>query len=143
MLFDLRLVIEEVNEMLTPKADEHGLELILEYSSSLPRHFIGDAGRIRQVVTNLVGNAIKFTPRGIVRVTVECAGQDTQTAQMGIAIHDSGVGIPEEKLDSLFARFSQVDSSITRRHGGTGLGLAIARQLTDLMGGSIAVESRL
>jgi PAS domain S-box-containing protein len=141
--FDLRLVIEEVNEMLAPKAEEHDLELVLEYPSSLPRHFIGDAGRIRQVVTNLVGNAIKFTPRGSVRVTVDCVGQDTQTAQMRVAVQDTGVGIPQEKLALLFAKFSQVDSSITRRYGGTGLGLAIAKQLIELMGGSVGVESRL
>jgi PAS domain S-box-containing protein len=141
--FDLRLVLEEVNEMLAPKAEEHDLELVLEYPSSLPRHFIGDAGRIRQVITNLVGNAIKFTPAGSVRVTVECAGQDTQTAQMRVAVQDTGVGIPQDKLDSLFAKFSQVDSSITRRYGGTGLGLAIAKQLAELMSGSVAVESRL
>jgi two-component system sensor histidine kinase/response regulator len=141
--FDLRLVIEEVNEMLAAKAEEHDLELVLEYPAGLPRHFIGDAGRIRQVVTNLVGNAIKFTPRGSVRVTVECIGQDTQTARMRVAVQDTGVGIAQEKLASLFAKFSQVDSSITRRYGGTGLGLAIAKQLIELMGGSVAVESRL
>src|ERR1700722_982918 len=115
--------------MLAPKAEEHDLEFILEYPSSLPRHFIGDAGRIRQVVTNLVGNAIKFTPRGSVRVTVECLDQDTQIAQMRVAVHDTGVGIPQEKLASLFTKFSQVDSSTTRKYGGTGLGLAIAKQL--------------
>jgi signal transduction histidine kinase len=141
--FDLRLVIEEVNGLLEPKAEEHDLQLILQYPSSLPRYFIGDAGRIRQVVTNLVGNAVKFTPRGSVRVTVECAGQDSRGAQMRIAVHDTGVGIPPQKLDSLFEKFSQVDSSMTRKYGGTGLGLAIAKQLTELMGGTIAVESRL
>jgi two-component system sensor histidine kinase/response regulator len=141
--FDLRVVIEEVNEMLAPKAEEHDLELVLEYPSSLPRHFIGDAGRLRQVLTNLVGNAIKFTPAGNVRVTVECLGQDMETAQMQVAVQDTGVGIPQEKLASLFAEFTQVDSSITRRYGGTGLGLAIAKQLIELMGGSVAVESRL
>ena len=141
--FDLRLVIEEVNGLLEPKAEEHDLQLILEYPSSLPRYFIGDAGRIRQVVTNLVGNAVKFTPSGSVQVTVECAGQDSRGAQMRIAVHDTGVGIPPQKLDSLFEKFSQVDSSMTRKYGGTGLGLAIAKQLTELMGGTIAVESRL
>ena len=140
--FDLRLVIEEVNEMLAPKAEDNNLEFILEYPPSLPHCFIGDAGRIRQVVTNLVGNAIKFTPSGTVRVAVECIGQDTETAQMRVAIHDTGVGIPQEKLESIFAKFSQVDSSTTRKYGGTGLGLAIARQLIELMGGSVAVESR-
>jgi CheY-like chemotaxis protein len=141
--FDLRLVIEEVNDMLAPKADEHKLALILEYPPGVPRNFIGDAGRIRQVVTNLVGNAVKFTPKGSVRVAVECTGQDTPGTEMRIAVHDTGVGIPEVKLGSLFEKFSQVDSSMTRRYGGTGLGLAIAKQLIELMGGSIAVESRL
>jgi PAS domain S-box-containing protein len=141
--FDLRLVLEEVNEMLAAKAEEHDLELILEYPAGLPRHFIGDAGRIRQVVTNLVGNAIKFTPKGSVRVIVECVREDTQTARMRVAVQDTGIGIAQEKLASIFARFSQVDTSITRRYGGTGLGLAIAKQLIELMGGSVAVESRL
>jgi PAS domain S-box-containing protein len=141
--FDLRLVIEEVADMLAPKAEEHKLALILEYPSSLPRYFTGDAGRIRQVVTNLVGNAVKFTPVGSVRVTVECTGQDARGTEMRIAVRDTGVGIPEVKLGSLFEKFSQVDSSMTRRYGGTGLGLAIAKQLIELMGGSIAVESRL
>ncbi|MGD0772443.1 MAG: PAS domain S-box protein, partial [Candidatus Solibacter sp.] len=141
--FDLRQVIEEVNDLLEPKAEDNDLELILEYPRGLPRYFIGDAGRIRQVVTNLVGNAIKFTPKGSVRVTVECIGQDARGAQMRIAVHDTGVGIPPEKIGSLFEKFSQVDSSTTRRYGGTGLGLAIAKQLTELMGGTIAVESRL
>jgi PAS domain S-box-containing protein len=141
--FDLRKVIEEVHDLLAPKAEEHKLELILEYPSNLPRHFIGDAGRIRQVVTNLAGNAIKFTSRGSVRTAVECLDQDGQTAQMRVAVHDTGVGIPQKRLGSLFDRFTQVDSSITRRFGGTGLGLAIAKQLTELMGGSLAVASRL
>ena len=141
--FDLRMVIEEVNEMLAPKAEEHDLEFVLEYPSRLPQHFIGDGGRIRQVITNLVGNAVKFTSRGSVWVTVECVGQDTQTAQMRIAVHDTGVGIPPEKLGAIFAKFSQVDSTTTRKYGGTGLGLAISKQLIELMGGSIGVESRL
>jgi PAS domain S-box-containing protein len=141
--FDLRVVIEEVREMLELKAEEHALELTLDYPPGVPRHFIGDAGRIRQVVTNLVGNAVKFTPAGSVRVAVECDCEDVRGAHMRIAVHDTGVGIPPEKLDSLFERFSQVDSSMTRKYGGTGLGLAIAKQLTELMGGTIAVESRL
>jgi PAS domain S-box-containing protein len=141
--FDLRLVIEEVNEMLAPKAEEHDLEFVLEYPSSLPQHFIGDGGRMRQVITNLVGNAVKFTPGGSVFVKVECVGQDTQTAHMRIAVHDTGVGIPPEKLDAIFSKFSQVDSTTTRKYGGTGLGLAISKQLIELMGGSIGVESRL
>jgi signal transduction histidine kinase/ligand-binding sensor domain-containing protein/DNA-binding response OmpR family regulator len=139
--FDLRPVIEEVDEMLAPKAEEHKLDLVLEYPSDVPRHFVGDAGRIRQVVTNLAGNAVKFTSGGSVLITVECQGQDAQQARLRISVQDSGLGIPQEKLDLLFEKFSQVDASTTRKYGGTGLGLAISKQLVELMGGSIGVES--
>jgi CheY-like chemotaxis protein len=140
--FDLRLAIEEVDEMLAPKAEERKLDLVLEYSSAVPRHFIGDAGRIRQVVTNLVGNAVKFSAGGCVLIAVECQGQDAQQARLRISVEDNGPGIPQEKLDLLFRKFSQVDASTTRKYGGTGLGLAISKQLVELMGGSIGVESR-
>jgi signal transduction histidine kinase/CheY-like chemotaxis protein len=140
--FDLRLAIEEVDEMLAPRAEERKLDLVLEYSSAVPRHFIGDAGRIRQVVTNLAGNAVKFSADGCVLITVECQGQDAQQARMRISVRDNGPGIPKEKLDLLFRKFSQVDASNTRKYGGTGLGLAISKQLVELMGGSIGVESR-
>ena len=109
---------------------------------TVPRHFIGDAGRIRQVVTNLVGNAVKFSSDGCVLITVECQGQDAQQARMRVSVQDNGPGIPQEKLDLLFGKFSQVDASTTRKYGGTGLGLAISKQLVELMGGSIGVESR-
>jgi signal transduction histidine kinase/ligand-binding sensor domain-containing protein/DNA-binding response OmpR family regulator len=140
--FDLRVTIEEVEEMLAPKAEERKLDLILQYSSAVPRHFIGDAGRIRQVVTNLAGNAVKFSTDGCVLVTVECQGQDAQQARLRVSVQDNGPGIPKEKLDLLFRKFSQVDASTTRKYGGTGLGLAISKQLVELMGGSIGVESR-
>ena len=140
--FDLRLAMEEVDEMLAPKAEERKLDLVLEYSSAVPRHFTGDAGRIRQVVTNLVGNAVKFSSGGCVLITVEYQGQDAQQARMRVSVRDNGPGIPQEKLDLLFRKFSQVDASTTRKYGGTGLGLAISKQLVELMGGSIGVESR-
>ena len=140
--FDLRMAIEEVNEMLAPKAEEHKLDLVLQYTAAVPRHFIGDAGRIRQVVTNLVGNAVKFSSDGCVLITVECRGQDAQQARMRVSVQDNGPGIPQDKLDLLFRKFSQVDASTTRKYGGTGLGLAICKQLVELMGGSIGVESR-
>jgi signal transduction histidine kinase/ligand-binding sensor domain-containing protein/DNA-binding response OmpR family regulator len=140
--FDLRLAIEEVDEMLAPRAAERKLDLVLEYSSAVPRHFIGDAGRIRQVVTNLVGNAVKFSSGGCVLIAVERQGQDAQQARMRVSVQDHGPGIPQEKLDLLFEKFSQVDASTTRKYGGTGLGLAISKQLVELMGGSIGVESR-
>jgi two-component system, sensor histidine kinase and response regulator len=138
---DLRLLAEEVNEMLAPRAEEQKLDLVLEYPSTTPRRFVGDAGRIRQVLTNLVGNAIKFTQAGSVVVTVKCETQTAVTASMRIAIEDTGVGIPAGKMGHLFEKFSQVDGSATRRYGGTGLGLAISKQLVELMGGMVGVES--
>ena len=140
--FDLRLVIEEVNEMLCTKAEERGLDLVLEYAPELPRYFVGDAGRIRQVLTNLVGNALKFTEQGNVITTVICEQQGDGRAVMRVWVRDTGVGIPEEKLGTLFEKFSQADASTTRRYGGTGLGLAICKQLVSLMGGEIGVHSR-
>jgi signal transduction histidine kinase/ActR/RegA family two-component response regulator len=141
--FDVRQVIEEVAEMLRPKAEENGIALIVQYSPNLPRRFLGDAGRVRQVVTNLLANGVKFTHKGHVLVSAEC---DTNTLAPGglrITVADTGIGIPPEKLGMLFEKFSQADSSTTRRYGGTGLGLSISKQLVELMGGSIHVESRV
>jgi two-component system sensor histidine kinase/response regulator len=141
--FDLPAVIEEVKGILAPKAGAAGLSIAVEYPSTLPREFVGDAGKIRQVLMNLVSNALKFTDRGEVRVLVSCVALDADTAGMRVAVQDTGVGIPEDKLDLVFEKFSQVDGSNTRRYGGTGLGLSIAKGLIGLMGGAIAVESRL
>lgn len=143
LTFDLRLVIEEVGEMLAPKAEDKKLDLVLQYPSQLPRHFVGDAGRIRQVVTNLVGNAVKFSASGHILIDVECEMQDAREARIRVSIHDKGCGIPEQKLELIFQKFSQADSSTTRKYGGTGLGLAISKQLVELMGGSIGVRSSL
>jgi CheY-like chemotaxis protein len=141
--FDLCEVIEEVNDLLATEADAKAIDLLLEYPARTPRKFIGDGARIRQVVTNLVGNAIKFTSRGHVLVSVDCGEHDTGSPRMRISVRDTGVGIPQEKIGLLFEKFSQVDGSSTRRHGGTGLGLAISKRIVNLMGGSIGVESRL
>jgi signal transduction histidine kinase len=135
--FDLRLAIEEVMELLAAKAKEKGIALILRYAPGGARYVMGDAGRIRQVLTNLVGNAIKFTQAGHVLIAVEW-----EQARLRISIEDTGVGIPEDKLGCIFEKFTQADSSTTRRFGGTGLGLAISKQLVELMGGDIAVQSR-
>ena len=140
--FDLRLTIEDVNEMLAPKIEDRNLELVLRYPPELPRHFVGDSGRIRQVMTNLVGNAVKFTPSGSIVIEVACESRDAARAAMRISVHDTGPGISPEKLGSVFEKFSQADGSTTRKYGGTGLGLAIAKQLVNLMGGSIAATSR-
>jgi PAS domain S-box-containing protein len=141
--FDLRLVTEEVAEMLASKAQENGIDLVVQYPPAMPRRFIGDAGRIRQVVTNLAGNAVKFTASGHVLIAVECESKDDKGVRIRVSVSDTGIGIPPEKVGSLFEKFTQVDSSTTRKYGGTGLGLAICKQLVELMGGSIHVESRL
>jgi PAS domain S-box-containing protein len=143
LAFDLRPVMEAVGEMLAPKAQEKKLELVLQYPTRLPRHFIGDAGRIRQVLTNLVGNAVKFTSHGQILIDVESEGGDELSARMRVSVQDTGCGIPKEKMGALFQKFSQADSSTTRKYGGTGLGLAISKQLIELMGGSIGVRSTL
>ncbi|MGO9257564.1 MAG: response regulator [Bryobacteraceae bacterium] len=140
--FDLRLVLEEINEMLAPRAEDKGIDLILEYPPDIPRHFVGDAGRIRQVVTNLAANGVKFTGKGQVVVTVSRQSGNPESAGMRISVEDTGLGIPAAKVGALFRKFSQVDDSSTRKYGGTGLGLAIAKQLVELMGGAIGVESR-
>ena len=139
--FDLCQVVEEVAEMLEPKAEDKKIDLIVQYSPDQPRHFLGDASRVRQVVTNLVGNAVKFTSRGHVLVTVRCESRQESKAYMNIAVTDTGIGIAPEMIPLLFQKFTQADTSTTRRYGGTGLGLAISRQLVELMGGSIHVDS--
>jgi PAS domain S-box-containing protein len=140
--FELHLVIEEVNEILAHRAEDHEIDLIVDYPRTAPRGFLGDAGRIRQVLTNLVANAVKFTTGGNVVISVECEGRDDAEARMRISVRDTGIGIPEDKLGSLFEKFSQVDGSATRRYTGTGLGLAISKQLVELMGGEIGVRSK-
>jgi len=139
--FDFHEVIEEVNEMLAPRAGDHDLNLVLEYPQTVPRRFVGDAGRIRQVLTNLTGNAVKFTPAGRVLISVLCESREGDWAKLLISVRDTGVGIPGDKISALFQEFTQVDPSNTRRYGGTGLGLAISKELVELMGGTIGVES--
>jgi signal transduction histidine kinase/CheY-like chemotaxis protein/ligand-binding sensor domain-containing protein len=140
--FDLRRLIDDVKDLLAYSAEHKGVDFLIEYPDNAPRYFIGDAGRIRQVITNLVGNAIKFTDKGQVSVSVTCEQVQDGTAAMRIAVSDTGPGIPAEKLLSLFEKFRQLDGSAARKHGGTGLGLAISRQLVNLMGGHIGVESQ-
>ncbi len=140
---DLSQVVEEVVEMLAQEAEEKDIELVLQYAAGLPRRFMGDASRIRQVVTNLAGNALKFTTTGYVLIAVECERRGAQTAHMRISVTDTGIGISSESMGRLFSKFTQADESIGRRFGGTGLGLAICKQLVERMGGSIHVESTL
>jgi signal transduction histidine kinase len=141
--FDLRMIVEETYGLLESRVQDRDLQLLLEYPHSAPRRFIGDATRIRQVLLNLVGNAIKFTPAGQIVTRVEFADAEGGLTTLHLSVQDTGEGIPEEKIGLLFQHFSQVDSSLTRRHSGTGLGLAISKQLVELMGGSIGVRSRV
>lgn len=138
---DLRETVEEIGELSAISADEKGLELVVAYAGDSPHQFLGDSGRIRQVLLNLVGNAIKFTKQGHVLVDVRCDQLDEVSAAMSIRVEDTGIGIPADRLDSIFGEFEQVDASTTRRFGGTGLGLAISQRLVELMGGTIRVES--
>ncbi len=138
--FDLRAAIEDVITLLNLSAQEKGLELMLRYQPDLGQHFIGDAGRIRQIVTNLVGNAIKFTDSGHILVTVS-GRRRGETADVEILVEDTGCGIDGRKLETIFHAFEQADNSSARRHDGAGLGLAITRKLTEAMGGAITATS--
>ena len=140
--FDLQLAIEESAEILAIKAEEKAIDLIVRYAPGSPRHFVGDVGRIRQVVTNLANNAIKFTGEGRVMINVECDNQTEKEATMRVSVEDTGIGIAEDRLETVFAEFTQADPSTTRKYGGTGLGLTISKQLVELMGGSIGVSSK-
>jgi len=141
--FDLRQTISEVTGLSAVRASAKGLRIGLVYATDAPSRLLGDAVRIRQVVMNLVGNAIKFTEKGAVGLRVECRGRTATHAALSIAIADTGIGIPADKLDAIFEKFTQVDGSMTRTYGGTGLGLTIVKQLVDLMDGNVTVESRL
>jgi signal transduction histidine kinase/DNA-binding response OmpR family regulator len=142
--FQLEDMIEDVVDVLAERAREKGLELIVRFPSHLPRWVEGDKGRIRQIFYNLIGNAIKFTDSGHVQVFI-ALDKDTLPNEHGVMMHfcveDTGIGIPKDKLNYIFEKFSQADSSTTRKFGGTGLGLAICRELTAMMGGRIWVES--
>ncbi|MBK6308858.1 MAG: response regulator [Gemmatimonadetes bacterium] len=140
--FDVHGILEEVRETLNSAADVVGLSLTVHVEASCPRHVMGDAGRVRQVLFNLVGNAIKFTDRG--RVSIVARGSGTQQdPTVWIDVQDTGIGMSTETVARLFAPFTQADGSATRRHGGTGLGLAISRRLAEMMGGTITVASTL
>lgn len=139
--FDLLSVCEEVTEILAANAAEKSLDLVLRFTPGTPQRLVGDAGRIRQILLNLAGNAVKFTRSGHVLIEVENQGIEEQQAMLKVSVKDTGIGIPEDKQPVLFNKFSQADTSTTRRFGGTGLGLAICKQLVELMGGSIGLSS--
>ena len=139
--FSLNDLLEKMTEMLAGRAREKGLALVCEIAPNVPTDLVGDPTRLRQVLINLIGNAIKFTESGEVSLRVTADEDSSVPAALRFTISDTGIGIPHEKLDRVFERFTQADSSTTRRFGGSGLGLTISKRLVDLMGGRIWVES--
>ncbi|MCG8492343.1 MAG: ATP-binding protein [Sneathiellales bacterium] len=138
--FDLHNIIRDVTDVLNFQAEENAIELIVDFGDNIPKMVVGDAGRVRQIVFNLVGNAIKFTPKGHVLIRIRNI-QEENRAHLFFAIEDTGIGIPADKLSYVFSKFSQAEESTTRKFGGTGLGLTICKNLVEMMGGKIGVES--
>lgn len=139
--FCLRDCVQEVLELLVGAAGEKNLELAARIDAEVSEWVYGDVARVRQILLNLVGNAVKFTSQGEVVVSVQIRQREDGSNTLHLAVRDTGIGIPQEKIGGLFRAFTQVDSSTTRRFGGTGLGLAISKRLTELMGGTIGVSS--
>lgn len=141
LAFDLGYLIEQCILFYTPSAQSKGLRLILEIERDMPANLMGDPSRIRQILANLLGNAIKFTDSGAITVTVRHLDKGNRYGQVEICVADTGIGMAGEQMGQLFKPFSQGDASITRRYGGTGLGLAISQRLVEMMNGTIAIES--
>jgi two-component system sensor histidine kinase/response regulator len=141
--FELEELVEDTVELMTPRAVEKGLEISVDIDRRARGRFIGDAARLRRIVLNLLSNAIKFTERGDVFVAVRIGGRDGAREILRFEVTDTGIGVAPEQCGRLFSKFTQADASISRRYGGSGLGLAISKQLVELMGGTIGVESEL
>ncbi len=141
--FDLRATLDDVLQLLSHIADGKGLRVAYEIAPGVPERLRGDSGRLRQVLVNLGGNAVKFTDRGSVTMRVQQDGGEANSVLLRFSVKDTGIGIPAERQTEIFAPFTQGDGSTTRQYGGTGLGLTISRQLAELLGGKIGVESKL
>jgi signal transduction histidine kinase/CheY-like chemotaxis protein len=139
--FELRQLVEGICELLAPRAQAKGLEFICRISPDLPDSLCGDANHIRQILINLVGNAVKFTDHGEIRVDVKRIEEENSNIKLIFSVEDTGVGIPQEKQKLIFQKFVQADTSTSRRYGGTGLGLAISSELVKLLGGEIGLSS--
>jgi len=139
--FSFQRVVDGVVEILTPKAMEKGLSLRYEIASNIDDRYLGDYGRLRQVMANLIGNSIKFTNQGSIAIKVLQVGGDEEKSRIRTEISDTGIGIPQDSIEKLFTSFTQVDPSTSRRFGGTGLGLVICRKIIETMGGEIGVDS--
>ena len=139
--FNLWDLLDDINNIYTPQAHAKGLSLDFEIANDIPIAIVGDPNRLRQIMANLLGNAIKFTDRGQILAKVQVTGEDGPTVSMRFEVHDTGIGVSRDARTRIFEAFSQADNSTTRKYGGTGLGLAISRQLVELMGGKIGVEN--
>ncbi|MCH8990731.1 MAG: ATP-binding protein, partial [Acidobacteria bacterium] len=139
--FDFRSCVESAGDILAPKAHAKGLELAILVHPDVPECLVGDPGRLRQVLINLVGNAIKFTADGEVSVEVTVESRRGERTEVRVAVADTGIGISQDRIGSLFQSFSQVDASTTRKFGGTGLGLAMARKIVEAHGGRITIHN--
>ncbi|OYT16451.1 MAG: ATPase [Bacteroidetes bacterium 4572_77] len=139
--FDVFKACEDVVTLLSNTASKKGLELLIKYDNDIPRHIISDPHRLKQILTNLLNNAIKFTSKGEVLLKISLKKQEQENLILEFSIKDTGIGIPKNKKNKLFQSFSQVDASIARKYEGSGLGLAISKQLVELLGGDIGVES--
>ncbi|MBI3592717.1 MAG: PAS domain S-box protein, partial [Nitrospirae bacterium] len=140
--FDLNEVLEKLCEIIAIKAHAKGIKLAYHIMPDVPKYLIGDPHRIRQILVNLIANAIKFTEKGEVVITVGNQKTEDNFVTLNFSVRDTGVGIPQEKLESIFERFTQCDASTTRKYGGTGLGLTISKRLVEMMGGDIWIESK-
>jgi len=138
--FDLSEMMMEITDLMSLKAEEKGLEMIVHFSPALPQYTIGDPLRIRQILLNLIGNAIKFTDKGHVLIRVHGETESDQSLRLFFDVEDTGIGIPVDKRDHIFGKFSQAEESTTRKFGGTGLGLTICRKLVEMMDGAIHVD---
>ena len=141
--FNLRHCVEEVAEMMASRVRDKDVEINCSLPPDFPEHLVGDAGRIRQMITNLVGNAVKFTERGEVSIETHVVADGKEKAVLCVSVRDTGIGIAESRQAAIFDSFTQADGSTTRRYGGTGLGLTVTKQLAELMGGSIGMASTL
>ena len=141
--FNLRDCVQDALKMFALRAGEKGLALLCDLAPTLPEMVRGDSGRLRQIILNLVGNAIKFTNNGEVALKAELESRERDELTLRFTVSDTGIGIPQEKLESIFSPFTQADSSTTRKYGGTGLGLTISARLAAMMGGRISVESEI
>jgi len=139
--FNLHRLSEDVSELIAVKTREKNIEMLLRISPDTPTHLIGDPGRIRQIILNLLSNAMKFTHQGYIMMSVSLVSKSDSNVKINVTIKDSGIGIPAEKQKTIFNKFDQADSATTRKFGGTGLGLSISQQLSIMMGGKIKLQS--